>query len=63
MENPIQDIPVEIEVDLNSSDCSDEVRGASNATINAASTQTKPTAIITGIGNADSTHAGIQACN
>ncbi|OMO85617.1 putative Zinc finger, BED-type [Corchorus olitorius] len=58
MENPIQDIPVDIEVDLNCSDCSDEVGGGvqlSNDEINAASTQTEPTAAAS-----PSTHAGNQ---
>ncbi|OMO66830.1 putative Zinc finger, BED-type [Corchorus olitorius] len=58
MENPIQDIPVDIEVDLNCSDCSDEVGGGvelSNDEINAASTQTEPTAEAS-----PSTHAGNQ---
>ncbi|OMO54171.1 hypothetical protein COLO4_36570 [Corchorus olitorius] len=58
MENPIQDIPVHIEVDLNCSDCSDEVGGGvqlSNDEINAASIQTEPTAVAS-----PSTHAGNQ---
>ncbi|OMO79612.1 hypothetical protein COLO4_24382 [Corchorus olitorius] len=55
MENPIQDIPVDIEVDFNCSDCNDEVGGVqlSNDEINAASTQTEPTAAASA-----STHAG-----
>ncbi|OMO96970.1 hypothetical protein CCACVL1_04732 [Corchorus capsularis] len=53
MENPIQDIPVDIEFDLHSSDCSDEVGGfqPTNYEINAASTQTEPTAASTQAGN------------